>query len=268
MVPASLEFIKSLSPWEIKGKGFFETMRVCKGEILAFEEHMQRMLRGMNILALQMPVKLNGIKKYIFRVLELNTPGEARARLTIWREGSGRGSCNGMRISIICQPVASPSKEKYRQGFSAVTSSVRRERTRLSHFKSIEYGCFRSAFLEAEAKGCDEAILLNSKGEIVEGSRTNIFFVKNNTLYTPAVRCGCINGIMRQAVVKLARRMGITCKAVAARIDQLITVDEAFVTNSIIEIMPLTTFDGKAIGTGLPGGMTLKIRRCTSAFFY
>jgi branched-subunit amino acid aminotransferase/4-amino-4-deoxychorismate lyase len=120
-----------------------------------------------------------------------------------------------------------------------IISTVTRPSLRFSHVKSLDYLCFRKAYLEAHRKGADEAILLNHRGELVEGSRTNLFWMKDNVLYTPAIQCGCLNGIGRQLALKNARQKGIPVKFVHAKPQTLFAADKAFLTNSVMGPVPL-----------------------------
>ena len=255
-VKANHRFIESLSPGLVLGQGVFETMRVYQGKLFAFEHHYDRLLRGLNILNLKMPISKRKVNSYIDRLLKLNTLKNARVRLAVWKND------NRLRISIVCQTWKSIAENKYKHGVRAIVSSRIRKRTRWSHIKSLDYKLFREAFLEAKNQGCQEAILLNPRNELVEGSNTNIFFVKNRTLYTPAVKCGCLNGITRQIVLEFARKMTIPCHIGALTLKQILFSDEAFLTNSLIEVMPLTRLNGFLIGKGKIGPITSEIRKC------
>lgn len=255
MIRASDKLVESLTPGVVQGKGVFETMRVCGGAIFALEAHMIRLLQGLKTLNMRMPCSRKQLKKYLDRVIRVNHFKEARLRLAVWKEG------RSLRLTIVGQDTVGYSAHKYKKGFKAVISDIQRKKTRFSHIKSMDYGCFRQAFMEARRRKCDEAILLNNCKEIVEGSRTNVFLIKKGVLYTPATRCGCLNGITRQIVISLARQMNISCRAVAVDVRRLQQADEAFVTNSLMGIMPLTVVAGKEIGRGEAGPLTQKLLR-------
>jgi len=250
MVKADKARLKSLSPGIVSGRGVFETMRLCQGRIFALEDHLSRMSRGLGLFKFRVPYPKKRMKEYLYQTARRNHLGDARVRLAAWKEGKR------FRISVVCEARPAPSRDKYEQGFTAAVSEIRRNKTKFSHIKSIDYHPFRQALLKARSKGCDEAILLNNRGQLVEGATTNIFFVKNKVLYTPAVRCGCLNGITRQIIIKCAREAGISCKAVMVGITRLRSADEAFLTNSLMGVMPLTVLDGRFIGNGKIGQVT------------
>jgi branched-chain amino acid aminotransferase len=112
---------------------------------------------------------------------------------------------------------------------------------------------------EARAAGVDEAVLLNEKGFVAEGSSTNIFLISGQTLITPSIESGALPGITREAVLELAKSMGITTVVKQVELGELRTAAEVFLTNSILEIMPLTRLDNKPIGPGKPGPVTQQL---------
>jgi branched-subunit amino acid aminotransferase/4-amino-4-deoxychorismate lyase len=256
---AGRELLESLAPGVIRGKGAFETMRVRGGRIFVLEAHLERLFRGLRLLNIKSPYSRKQLEQRLYGIVMANGHKDARLRLTVWK--------NKKRVhaAIVCQKNRTTGGSIDRQGIRAVISSVCRRRTRYSHIKSLGYLCFRQAYLEAVNKGYAEAILLNRRGKIVEGSRTNIFFVKGGTLYTPAVSCGCLNGITRRIVLRFARHLRIPCQVVTADVKSLLQADEAFVTNSIFGVMPLTRVNGRAIGRGKAGPVTEKLRKayCT-----
>jgi branched-chain amino acid aminotransferase len=115
------------------------------------------------------------------------------------------------------------------------------------------------ARMTARAAGCDEAILLNEQGYLAEGSTTNIFLVSNKELITPSLESGVLPGITREVVLEIARAANIKTLERQVELEELIEAEEAFLTNSILEIMPLTWFESKPIGTGKPGDLTKEL---------
>jgi branched-chain amino acid aminotransferase len=116
------------------------------------------------------------------------------------------------------------------------------------------------ARMTARAAGCDEAILLNERGYLAEGSTTNIFLVSNGGLITPSLESGILPGITREVVLEIARASNIKTLERRVRLKELAETEEAFVTNSVLEIMPLTWLEGKPIGSSKPGELTKRMR--------
>lgn len=254
MTSVTKTFVDNLSPGVLLGKGVFETMRSYGGVIFALDAHLARLDQGLKTLKMKSPYSTDEITHYLYSSLKTNRLKNARLRLTLW-EANRR-----VKISIIAFPYQPYSQSKYARGFKAVFSDTRRdEHSKLSCIKSINYLPFILALRRAKEKGNDEAIFLNRGGYLAEGSRSNIFFVKKSKLYTPGLATGCLNGITRQVVLKVARAMKVDCKEVAVVPGALLDADEAFLTNSLVEIMPLTAIEGKKIGNGKAGPLTCKI---------
>ena len=107
--------------------------------------------------------------------------------------------------------------------------------------------------------------MLNRKGELVEASRANLFFVQGGVLYTPGISCGCLEGITRKFVLKIALPLGLICKTGRFDRRRLSCADEIFLTNSVRGVVPLTSLDGRPVAHGRPGPVTLKISKAYSA---
>ena len=263
MIKASTALVDSLVPGVVKAKGVFETMRVHDGKIGDLKKHLDRLLKGLKLLNIQAPYSKKRLDQYLYKTIKANAFRQARIRIAIWKEE------RHLKIAIVCQPFLGYSNETYKKGFKAILSDVQRKKTRFSHIKSMDYACFKRAFMDAKTKGYDEAILANSRMEIVEGSRTNIFFAKKGVLYTPAVRCGCLNGITRQQVIGYAHKGKAACRAVTVNVRKLLQADEAFLTNSLMGVMPLTAVNDRPIGSGRVGPITQKLlyAYCEDAHF-
>jgi branched-chain amino acid aminotransferase len=143
---------------------------------------------------------------------------------------------------------------------TAITASERRnEQSALSRVKSANYLQSVLARIEADRNGAQEAILLNARGYVAEASTSNVFAVAGGSLATPSVDSGALPGITRAAVIELAAeaRLPVTERLVTP--EELLDADEAFLTNSLMEIMPLTELDGQPIGSGRPGPVTQQL---------
>lgn len=254
LVPEKKSLVQSLTPGILSGKGVFETMRSYDGKIFALKEHLHRMRLGLKALGIALPLSEEKIRFYIYRALVSNRLKNARVRLTVW-QGSKTA-----RISIIVLSYQSHAPLKYRRGFKGIISDIRYDRADISpHVKSINYLSLMAASRQARKSGNDEALLLNSKGYVVEGSRTNIFFIKGKILCTPDLLSGCLRGITRQQVLAIGPKLGLKTKQVLAKPEDIFSADEAFLTNSLLGIMPLTSLQGRLIGQGRMGPWTEKI---------
>jgi len=241
-IKASEAKMASVSREILKGRGAFETMRSYDGKIFAVDEHLKRLERGCVFFKLKLPFSKAQFKDYLYRTMKKNNYKNARIRLTVWKKDQK------LKASICVYRFQGPSAAEYQKGFDVTLSPLVRRKTKCSHLKTINYSVFLAAYQLAKQFRFDEAILLNSKNELVEGSRTNLFYIKNKTVYTPAISCGCLNGITRRVVLRLARGIGLKTKVFKAKSKQLFNAHEAFLTNSTLGVMPVATVDGKRIG--------------------
>jgi branched-chain amino acid aminotransferase group I len=258
-----------LSPFDhgfLYGYGLFETMRAYCGHIFRLDRHLARLRQsarhlGLTHTALHAEQGEHSLETACCKTLEANGLGDARLRLTV---SAGEGemtpdpdSCSRPTVVVTARILTPPPAQKYESGYAAILSSVRRyTRSPLSGMKSTCYTENILARTEARVARCDEAILLNEGGYLTEGSTTNVFVVKSGELITPSLESGVLPGITREAVLELARSGSIGIRERQVCPEELLEADEAFLTNSILELMPLTRFEGKPVGRGKPGPVT------------
>ncbi len=253
IINADRSFLETFTPGILKAKGVFETIRVYKNGMFGLDKHLKRMREGLKFFHLKMPYSLEEWSACVHQLLILNHLKEARVRLMAWQ------AKNKFETAIICQPLSILKENQSREGFKASLLILKKDKRQFPHIKSLDYAFLRKAFLAAKRQGTDEAILVNKSGFLTEGTRSNIFFVKQEILYTPALQTGCLRGITRGYVIELAKDLGILCKAVQAKPKELFEADEAFLTNSVMEIMPLVKVENTVIGRGEIGPITCKI---------
>jgi branched-subunit amino acid aminotransferase/4-amino-4-deoxychorismate lyase len=169
---------------------------------------------------------------------------------------------SGATVVIQAMPLSDYPAEKYAAGFNAVVASVRRNETSpASRIKSCNYLDNVFARLEAAAAGADEGLMLNIAGHVACGSICNVFAVQKGHLLTPPVSTGILPGITRGVVLEIAAREGIPTAEADLTLSALRASDEAFLTNSLIGLMPLTQLDGRPIGPGTLGPLTRLLRQ-------
>jgi branched-chain amino acid aminotransferase len=256
-----------LSPFDhgfLYGYGLFETMRAYHGYIFRLDRHLARLRHSAESVSLAHKLTAFDLEAACTKTLDANKLKDARLRLTI-SAGEGDmipdpGTCSNPTTLVTAQNLIPLPPEKYASGFKASLSSLRRNsQSPLSRLKSTCYMENILARMAARAAGCDEAILLNEQGYLVEGSTTNIFLASNGELITPSLESGVLPGITREAVMEIARASNLKTLERQVELKELIEAEEAFITNSILELMPLTWFEGKPIGTGKPGQLTRKL---------
>jgi branched-chain amino acid aminotransferase len=269
LVPRSRARISVSDHGFLYGYGLFETMRAYNGQIFLLDRHIKRLTASAEIIGLAQ--KLSGIDlgKACMDTLKANNFKDARVRLTVtngelnalpWTDPGGKPT-----VVVTAQPYTPFSEEKYSEGFKVGIASVRRCRQSVvASMKSINYLASVMARMEAAAHGLDEALLLNDDGYIAEGGGCNVFFVKSSSLVTPSLDSGILPGVTREVVMELADSLGIGVTEGTVGLGIIKRCDEAFMTNAMIEVMPLAAVrdeNGQAvtIGEGKPGKVTRQL---------
>lgn len=266
-VPLSWARVSVLDNGFLYGDGLFETMRSYRGKVPALDRHLRRLRTGLDALRIPLPKELDGMPELIREVLRANSllDADARLRLTVTSgEGTGtprfsRESPPTVLITAFMLPPADPAE--FESGYRAMIS-VRIRRNHLSPIstlKSLNYLESLLAKAEAREREVEECILLNAAGYVAEGSTSNVFLVKGGRLITPSSDSGILPGITREVLIEIASRMGIPSDERWVRPKELFAADECFLTNSIIELMPLVEVDGRRIGEGRPGPLTREL---------
>ncbi|OGX31382.1 MAG: hypothetical protein A3G37_00070 [Omnitrophica WOR_2 bacterium RIFCSPLOWO2_12_FULL_46_30] len=241
-----------LDPGFLYGQGVFETMRAYSADVFRLDSHIERLFNALTLVNIKSDIKPELLKKAVRQSLKENGLKDAYLRLTAWQ------GIEKVNIAILARSYDFFKEMDYRKGFKAIISKTFRqnESSPLAKIKSSNCLHLLLAYQEARRNNADEALLLDTRGFLAEASRANIFIVKDNSLLTPSLDCGCLAGITRDTVLALTR--GKKLRAVEAKINRedLEKADEAFLTNSLIEIMPLVWIDGRPIKKGRPGPIT------------
>ncbi len=264
LLPSVEARIAALDYGFLYGYGLFETMRAyARGRVFRLDRHLQRLVSSAEILGIT--VGTPALEDAIHETLGANNLSSARIRLTV---SAGEGdsvpdpaSCAQPTVLVVASQYRPLPEDTYQAGYRAVTASLRRNhRSPLSRIKSLNFTENLLARREARRAGADEAILLNDRDRVAEASMSNLFVVSEGVLRTPPLDAGVLPGVTREAVLELAQRLGIAAEEEDMTLDELRQTGEAFLTNSVIEVMPLTSLDGRAIGDGRAGPVTQKLR--------
>ncbi len=247
------------------GDGVFETLRVYGGRILLWERHLTRLRRSCEIIGLDLSISDATWSLIFSELLSRNGLQNAGLRVTISRGEGELGIdprlCENPTVVVAAKPLATYSDQQREQGLVLHVSSIR-QNALLAPSPQIKAISFLNNILakqESLRVGADEALMLNIEGHIAECTTSNIFFVKNQQLHTPAVECGILQGITRDVVMKLAETERIGVEEGRYSIDQLLKADECFLTNTGIEIMAVSKIGNTQIGSGNRGPLTLRL---------
>jgi branched-chain amino acid aminotransferase len=269
LVPSKEARISVFDHGFLYGYGLFETMRAYNGKIFLLDRHVNRLRTSASYIGLGAAVDKIDIAAACMETLAANNLKEARMRLTVsggeadafpW---AGKGGAP--TVVITARPIAEIPAEKYEQGYKICLASVRRSKQSiLSSIKSNSYLASTIARIEATGQGADEALLLNEDGYLTEGGSSNVFFVRASRLVTPSIKSGILPGITRELVIELADELDIGVTEGTVGVAIIRQCDEAFLTGSVMEIMPLTSAGDKSgraviVGSGKPGPITQKL---------
>jgi branched-chain amino acid aminotransferase len=249
------------------GDGIYETMRAYNGRFFLLERHLARLRYSADAVFLTLPMPIDRITAVLYESLKVNRLAEAYVRLHISRGpgeiGLDPGLCPDPTVVIVAKPFKAYPPEYYERGVSVSIVRTRRNHP-LALNPSIKGTNFLNnilAKIEANNAGAYEGIMLNWEGFVAEGTISNIFMVKGGVLRTPALNVGILEGVTRGLVLDLARNGKIPVQESAFGPQELIGADECFITNSTIEIMPVTLIDGKPIGSNGPGPVTASLMK-------
>lgn len=245
------------------GDGLFETIRVRNRQAVRYHYHVERLRAGAAVLGLPLPWQDGTLLTMIGRTLKVGALDEAVVRLTVSRGvAQGRGLLPepdaAPTLVIHAAPYAGYAADLYERGMRAVIASAtrRNEHSPLAGVKSLNYLDNILARREAAAQGADEALVLDTAGHLAGASAANFFAIVAGRVVTPPRSCGALPGTVRRAVLDA---LGAQVEERAVTPSELLAADEAFLTNALMGIMPLTVVDGQTIGDGKPGARTQEI---------
>lgn len=225
-------------------EGLFETFRWKNSPPVYLEKHLVRMKRGAEFLSIPFPSEEN-VKKAVHEAINKSGLADAYVKICLLSSGSVKfyEQADEGHVLVIVKNYE-PPKNRMRAN---VVSFRRASSSLLLRVKSMNYLENVLARRKARDGGYDEAIFLNERGEVAEGSTTNIFWVKKRVLCTPDVDCGLLPGITREALISLASELGLEVKEGKFELDEVLSSDGAFLTNSLAGIAALTEVDNAKV---------------------
>lgn len=246
LVPRSEAKVSVFDHGFLYGDGVYETMRVYDGVVFMFDEHLRRLFRSASLIGLDIPKDINEIKSAVFDTLRANALKNAYLRITVSR-GSGPigldpDLCSQPTFIVIAEEMKEYPSNLYEKGIKVIVAKTRRNLKEALNpqIKSLNFLNNILAKIEAKKESAYEAIMLNHLGQITEGTISNVFFYKDDVLCTPSVECGILDGITRGTVLDLATREGLMVREGFFSQEEFMDADEVFITNTTIEIMPVS----------------------------
>jgi branched-chain amino acid aminotransferase len=247
------------------GDGVFEGIRVYHGNVFKLKEHIRRLYQSANAIALEIPMREKEMEAAVLGTVEINGKQNGYIRLIVTRGKGALGldpcSCKNPTIIIIVGDIQLYPEELYTQGVKIVTASTRRIPPECldPRIKSLNYLNNILAKIEARRSGATEALMLTKEGLVAECTADNIFIVKSGRLLTPHPCKGALDGITMRTVFEIAKAAGIECGEADISQYDLYTADECFITGTGAELVPVVDVDGRLIGNGKPGPLTLSL---------
>jgi aminodeoxychorismate lyase len=231
------------------GDGLFETIRVVNGKPFRFAQHLERMTRGADFLRIKPPFAPKELEKFASQLIEQNKSSDAILRVTLTRGPGERGyNFNGECKPTLAMALhAAPSLEKSIE-WNLVTSSFRIPAADpISSFKTTSKILHVMARAEAKEKGADEALLINTNGEVAETASGNIFWIYQDKICTVPTGRGVLPGITRAVVLEICQSLGLQVNKRVIKPDALRNSEGIFVTQSALGIVPVTSLDGESV---------------------
>lgn len=248
------------------GDGVYETLRVYDGVVFKIEEHIKRLFNSASLISLNVQKTPEAVRRAVKKTVNASRLSKAYLRITVSRGqgpiGLDPGLCPKPTFVIIAKPFKGYPPSFYKSGVKLATVKTRRNLNMSLDpaIKSLNFLNNILAKIEVKEKGAYEAVMLNHQGYIAEGTISNIFFVRNGTLYTPEVGVGILNGITRTSIIEAAKELSIKVVEGKFRLDDIYSADEVFISNTTMEAMPVKAIDDIKIGTK-PGRVTKMLHK-------
>jgi aminodeoxychorismate lyase len=230
------------------GDGIFETVRVANGRPFRLAQHLERMTRGAEFLKIKPPFTPKELQHFAGELIEKNNLTEAVLRVTLTRGPGQRGyspkNSGTPTVAITLNPLPTAHPDEPVQ-WSMVISSLRIPASdALASFKTTSKLLNVLARAEAEAKGADEALLLNTNGEVAEAAGGNLFWVYQDKICTVPTGRGVLPGITRAVVLEICQALGLETNKRVIKPEHLRNAEGIFVTQSALGIVPVVALDG------------------------
>ncbi len=247
------------------GDGVFEGIRAYNGRIFKLEAHVDRLFESAHTIGIAVPMTREEMAQAIVETVRRTGLRDAYIRPVISRGPGDLGidprKCPRPSVVIIVDAIQLYPEEAYRTGLRLITTSTRQRPVDVLNprIKTCNYLNNIMARIEVNLAGVDEGLMLTSQGYVAECTADNIFIVAQGRVLTPPAHLGILRGITRQTVLDLCERLGIPAGEQILTLHDMYTADECFLTGTGAELGPVVLLDGRTIGTGTPGPVTLRI---------
>jgi branched-chain amino acid aminotransferase len=262
IVPKSEAKISIFDHGFLYGDSVYETIRTYGGKPFLLNLHLERLAESGAGIHLKLPLSLTQLGQEVIKTLQAAQYPESHARIMITRGEGDFGYdpklCGRPNFLIFVSPLLMSSPEIYEKGVAISRVSVRRNLPSAIN-PAIKSGNLLNqalAWMEGQKDVAYEALMLNHKGDLAECTMSNIFFVKDEVVQTPSLDCGILAGLTRKLVLELARTLHVPVREGTFSEREFLSADEAFLTATSREIIPVVRCNDQVIGRGIPGPVT------------
>lgn len=246
------------------GDGVFEGIRAYNGKIFRVDEHIDRIFASAQYIKLQIPMTKEELKEALYKTLEVNNLKDAYIRLVVSRGVGDLGldprKCPNPSVIIIATYWGAMYGDMYSKGIKVITASTRRIPPQCIDVKAKTLNYLNNILAKIETfdNQADEALMLDVEGFVSEGTGDNIFIVKDGKILTPSMDSSILGGITRNVVIEIAKNLNIDVIERRLTLLEIYNADEAFMTGTAAEIIPIREVDGRKI-KNCPGEITMRI---------
>jgi branched-chain amino acid aminotransferase len=249
--PDSIPYLSASNRAFKFGDALFESIKLINGKPVNLENHVKRLLTGMEVFQITIPPNFNldFFKNHLLFLASKNKVNAGgRARITVYREGSGvyLSDTNNAGFVIEVHPQE-PNKFMLNEKALAIElyDEIKKPYTKISAYKSGNAMLYIMASLFAKKNNLDDVLIINDKGNIIEATSSNVFLVSNGVLYTPPIQEGCIGGTMRMLIINTAIANGIKVYECNLTPQNFLAADEILLTNAIQGIQWVGSYRSK-----------------------
>ncbi len=271
IVPPDQAVIPVFDRGFLYGDSVYEVLRAYGRVPFALEEHLERLARSASLLGIDVPLGPGRLRGEIENLVSRAAPGDSYIRVIVTR-GEGEidlapEAARGPHVVVILKPFRPLAGDLATHGASVhlVASGRCPAGAVPDGSKTGNYLANLMALGRARSQGHHEAVMVTSDGRVAEGASSNIFIVRDGRVLTPGLEAGILAGITRRKVIEECRAAGIEVLETEMRPADVKGADEAFLTSTLREVLPVVRVDDVLLGDGTPGALSLKVREAYRA---
>jgi branched-subunit amino acid aminotransferase/4-amino-4-deoxychorismate lyase len=258
-MPAEQAQVSVFDSGFMQGIGLFETMRAFGGEVFRLDRHLDRLASSARTLGWTIVPDVDRMRDNVEQVVRASEPADLRVRLTVTTGTLRATEQDTPQLTVVAtaSPGAAYPPELYAQGVTVLVSEYRQNRQDpTAGHKTTSYFTRLAALRQAHARQAFETLWFTHENRLAEGAISSVFVVQDDELLTPPLETPVLPGITRASVIELAAELKIAVREEELIINDVLSADEMFLTNSLMGIMPVVRIEREPVGTERPGELT------------